>query len=436
MLDYFMNYYMDITHAGWVVNDILIAFCTVFLFNEIKYKSVKYWLLTAAKMIGSWLFVVLFQSLLYMLFGDAYGKQVVYPIYLVLYAVFFSKYKIKIRVINCLVFYSVIVNGMILSVVVWLLINMKFNITPIIMVVLSVSVTLYLKKFSMQKFKELPIHFFIVIMVISGISIALAFTFEFILLHVYDSFSYSIIMTTAMIAIISGVYFIFYNYAKEYNYSQYLFASSIKQEADRQMYEINEANYIEFRKMRHEVKNQYAYMKELLRIKDYEKLDEYFENVTSSFKEVVSYIDCGNKVINNIMNLAISKLKAANLEFEHQIVVPSELNISDSDLNSLFANLIDNAIEACARNDDDNDKLIEIMIRKQQSNLLIRVTNPFHLFEATEEYMELNTSKKDAKNHGFGVKIIKSIIAKYNGDFNYLVKNGRFIANVTLKITV
>ena len=45
----------------------------------------------------------------------------------------------------------------------------------------------------------------------------------------------------------------------------------------------------------------------------------------------------------------------------------------------------------------------------------------------------LKTSKNDKKNHGFGLKHVKEIVKKYDGNFNYELLKNYFIANVTLR---
>ena len=44
----------------------------------------------------------------------------------------------------------------------------------------------------------------------------------------------------------------------------------------------------------------------------------------------------------------------------------------------------------------------------------------------------MNTVKDDAVNHGYGHKIVKRIVEKYNGYVNYTVVENEFVAEVML----
>lgn len=47
----------------------------------------------------------------------------------------------------------------------------------------------------------------------------------------------------------------------------------------------------------------------------------------------------------------------------------------------------------------------------------------------------MNTEKEDADNHGFGHRIVKRIVEKYNGIVKYKVEDNEFIAEMMLDFT-
>ena len=49
-----------------------------------------------------------------------------------------------------------------------------------------------------------------------------------------------------------------------------------------------------------------------------------------------------------------------------------------------------------------------------------------------ESLLKMNTVKDDAVNHGYGHKIVKRIVDKYNGYVNYTVVENEFVAEVML----
>ena len=46
------------------------------------------------------------------------------------------------------------------------------------------------------------------------------------------------------------------------------------------------------------------------------------------------------------------------------------------------------------------------------------------------------TSKSDTTKHGYGLKNIKRIARKYNGDIKISIKNSRFVLNIMMMLRV
>ena len=104
------------------------------------------------------------------------------------------------------------------------------------------------------------------------------------------------------------------------------------------------------------------------------------------------------------------------------------------DISSIFSNLVDNAIEACNKIDDDTiEKYIIIkgilikgyyVVRceNSKSNTLIIRNN------------KIITSKKDKFLHGIGIDSIKSSIKKYNGELKIKDSDNKFVATIHIPI--
>ena len=42
------------------------------------------------------------------------------------------------------------------------------------------------------------------------------------------------------------------------------------------------------------------------------------------------------------------------------------------------------------------------------------------------------STKKDIKNHGFGMKSIRAVVNKYNGFYSNKIEDGKFVAFIAL----
>lgn len=112
--------------------------------------------------------------------------------------------------------------------------------------------------------------------------------------------------------------------------------------------------------------------------------------------------------------------------------------ITSADLCTIFSNALDNAIEACAKDESDSEKKIEIHSDFQQGYFCLKITNP--VFEKVEirNSNQIQTSKKDKNMHGFGVANIVKTARKYNGDVE-LSSDGKLFtleANLWLNLEI
>ncbi len=95
------------------------------------------------------------------------------------------------------------------------------------------------------------------------------------------------------------------------------------------------------------------------------------------------------------------------------------------DISALFGNALDNALEGVKKLDDPEKRLIHLSVARQKSFLRIRVENCFEGELRLEKGLPAST-KRDDRFHGFGLKSIRDIAAKYGGSAAVAVKDGWF----------
>lgn len=138
-------------------------------------------------------------------------------------------------------------------------------------------------------------------------------------------------------------------------------------------------------------------------------------------KALLKVIDKGNRHITYIPILDClirekeSECVKRGIEFEKQSIPFQNISISEYDLISLFANLLDNAMEAAAAT---KDPFVKMDIEKKQGHLRVVIKN-----SKQEESNPLRsgfmTTKSDKTKHGFGNRIIKEIVAANDGYIVY-----------------
>ncbi|MEI3536675.1 MAG: ATP-binding protein [Bacilli bacterium] len=109
----------------------------------------------------------------------------------------------------------------------------------------------------------------------------------------------------------------------------------------------------------------------------------------------------------------------------------SKLNfITEADLYSLFGNMIDNAIEAVTKIEDVNKRSISLIVRNALSCISIFISNYYEGKIILDNNGMPKTTKLNNGYHGYGLKSIKLIVDKYNGDFKIDIKDNIFMIQI------
>lgn len=102
--------------------------------------------------------------------------------------------------------------------------------------------------------------------------------------------------------------------------------------------------------------------------------------------------------------------------------------MAEDDIFSLFGNLIDNAIEAVVDLEDDK-RSIGIIVKMAGAFLSINIHNYFKNEICFVDGLPV-TTKRDKNYHGFGMRSVRRICDKYNGDMVIRTDNGVFNVNI------
>lgn len=104
------------------------------------------------------------------------------------------------------------------------------------------------------------------------------------------------------------------------------------------------------------------------------------------------------------------------------------------DIYTLFGNAIDNAIECVMGYSDISKRIISLRIFKAFGTLRIHIENYCEEQPVITDG-EIDTSKKDKENHGFGLKSIRFITEKYNGYMTVTVEKEIFSLDIMIPIS-
>ncbi|RDU24891.1 sensor histidine kinase [Anaerosacchariphilus polymeriproducens] len=168
--------------------------------------------------------------------------------------------------------------------------------------------------------------------------------------------------------------------------------------------------------------------------KEHEQITAYIEQLNLSSSLQVSEQLCDNEILNAILYRYQIKCNNEHLTF-HTDVRSGTINfISDNDLTSLFCNLLDNAFDAAIL---IPNSIIELNITQRTKTpfIIITVINSCQKNPFSQNSKKLSTNKSDKLNHGLGMKSIRNIVRKYQGEMQiyYNEDDLTFHTIITLK---
>lgn len=216
---------------------------------------------------------------------------------------------------------------------------------------------------------------------------------------------------------------------------------SVKVRLDNQNYKLQydyykslEEKQIEFRKLHHDMNNHLQIISTYINNNDSEKAKLYFESIVQKSTSYKNKMFCKNSIVNAVLNNKYNIIVQNKIDFNINIAIDNIISIDDMDLCSIFANTLDNAIEASLKINEPSQRKITVKARSDKGYFSYSITNN-NIQDILISNGSIISSKADKKRHGFGLQNIKDIVSKYNGTFNVTYTDTEFSLIVIIKCT-
>ena len=187
-------------------------------------------------------------------------------------------------------------------------------------------------------------------------------------------------------------------------------------------YELIESQYVraqnfytENAKLYHDIKHHLRALERLLQNGDRREALAYIESVQEPLQCKMIPVHTGVDIVDTVIYEVKEKAEQRNiLLLVETPILPSGLKLEDREFCVLFANLLNNALEAA----------------KEQIRLNIAITAGFLVIEMQNDYKEkpvvknnhfVSEREQDSLAHGWGMKIIEQIVEKYQGELSIRV---------------
>ena len=273
---------------------------------------------------------------------------------------------------------------------------------------------------------------FIGILSVSIISMILLFYSSLMI----ESQSVGIIMFFICLLIILIAIGVFYLYSSLNKYN-----SKIQKEGVKRVYNKLNERYLEknqlqnklLSEMWHDMNNHINTLKLMSSSENNDSID-YLNSIENKIKQIPNTIKTGNSLADIIFNEKYSEAFLHNIDFDVKSVLPPMLSIDNTDFSSILFNTIDNAIEA-NMNVGDGNKYIYIEMYPKANFLYYKIKNSYNS-KMNSNSPKKSFSKKEYINPGYGMRIIKDIVYKLNGNIEIDRTDNEFTVTIIINSNI
>lgn len=250
------------------------------------------------------------------------------------------------------------------------------------------------------------------------------------LLQLYAGFEESVLLVVNVILIlILNVYVthIFDAISKNNTLQNEVKLYHQQSELQHKYYDNLENKYKEFRKLIHDIRNHLQSIERLYENMEEDLAKKYTNDIHLMLNELNQKYYTSNKILNIILNDKYQIIKNSNIDFDCKI---GEINLDfmrEIDITTIFANLLDNSIEAVKK--VEGNGYIKFHINKFNDFIVINIINSMK-----EKPIIKNKKIKSTKdNHdGLGLENIRKTLEKYEGSLVIDFNNHEFKVNIVI----
>lgn len=177
-------------------------------------------------------------------------------------------------------------------------------------------------------------------------------------------------------------------------------------------YERANSFYVENAKLYHDMNHHLDAIRQMLQKGDSREAADYIE----SLREPLDVSRIPNRTGIDVVDVVVyeaeqrAERRGLNIDFRVQ-AFPQDIEVDRKDLCALFSNLLDNALESAERE-------IRLSAKTNRGMLFILCENDYSVIPV-EEGGSFITEKADKERHGWGTRIIRQIVEKYDGSIKY-----------------
>lgn len=169
--------------------------------------------------------------------------------------------------------------------------------------------------------------------------------------------------------------------------------------------------------LRHDLNNHLITLEHYCSEQNLDAVQNYLSGMKETSYSPSLTVNTGNLSIDAILTSKCKRAEATGIHFQLELQLPKNLPVNPVHITILLGNLLDNALEACEKLPDKEEKQVSVFIRYDKPNLIFCIKNTYDgkpiPFESG--FGIPRSSSKKEKGHGLGIKNVMEIVKKYHG---------------------
>lgn len=288
--------------------------------------------------------------------------------------------------------------------------------------------------FTKSKNKAVPLRYWLLLMTVPVTTLGTLTVYQYyfdLLQPGEEIYTYVIISTIGLVFINLLVFTLFSKLQNQLEIQRTADLLNTQMRLEKQSYKRIEESYNRTRELRHDLKNHIFGLKGIAENGTKEELMQYLEKMTDAVEEATYVSMSRNNAVDAVLNEKMLYAQKHGISTQFDVTPLENISIPSMDICTILSNALDNAVEACVKIENAQDRYIDVKINDSPTELIISVKNPST--EAPKRRAGMYVSaKNDGENHGLGLKSIKRTVDKHKGDM--LIKFEKSIFNLVVSL--
>lgn len=188
----------------------------------------------------------------------------------------------------------------------------------------------------------------------------------------------------------------------------------------------------ELDRMRHDWKNHVNTVSAMWEKGEEKQAVQYVAGLAEENRNHTDTILSGHEVADAVLNLKYDTAKSSGIDFTFKGDLSRLSYMEPVDVCVLLGNVLDNAIEACGKEEKESN--IVVTATENAGMLLLTIENSLYAPVVLKNNRPV-TTKKNPDEHGFGVMGMEHVARKYQGDLRFEIVGERFKTQVLLPVS-